>query len=93
MSIKTPTLQNVRRCIVDIHPYVVRGRIDGREFNIHLQAVRTAICIDLKRPPTSQYQDIPGTKQLGKEGTVAFAAMREWARGSLSLAGSSPAIA
>lgn len=79
MTTKIPTVQNVRNCIGDVHRHVVRGRINSREFVTHLQAVRTAMCVDLKRPPTSQYQDIAGTKRLGKEARVAFAAMRTWA--------------
>lgn len=89
---KTVTVQNVRNLVIDIHPFVVTGRMDTREFAAHLQALRNAIVAERKLT-TGDYHGLVGGTQLRKESKAAFAAMRDWAIAHTNPFWHAPAVA
>ncbi len=92
MTAKIMTVQNVRNLIADIHSFVVTGRMDTREYVVHLQAVRNAI-VNERKLTTGDYKSLVGKTQLRKESKVAYAAMRNWAIAHTNPFWHAPAVA
>lgn len=74
---KIVTVQNVRNLVIDIHPFVVMGQMNTREYVVHLQTVRNAI-VNERKLTTGDYHSLVGRTQLREKSKAAFAAMRDW---------------